>query len=146
MKGILMFLRGFEGFKVLYSAHTLVNASRLGVFVYAYLNIGIVNLIIWGIVCVFYIFQIIWKSGYYEFKELKKYYHLVEWIFHIVFHTFFIYTAKLYGHYEILFLEVVFYWLFDLMFKIYRAINKIKKRLAKMDAESIKDKVIKKEL
>lgn len=122
-------------FRILFSSHVMVNASKIGVFVFAYLNFGMIDILMWLIVCGLFLFVIVWRNSQYCSAILERYYKSVEILFHVLFHAYFIYSAVYFGQFELFMFEVAIYWTFELILVIFREQSKFKEELERLAAD-----------
>lgn len=120
------FLKGSKPVKMVTTIHVSVHGGRSSYLFYDFLSLDLISIGIWGVLLVFYIVQIIWRSQYNIDNKVKKYYKVLEIGIHVMFHAFFLYVLYLHRHVEIFVTEIVLYWGVELMLKIVK-MNKKKR-------------------
>lgn len=99
--------------EIVFSTYYLVHLGRGTYFCYVNLKFDIVSIIIFSILCFFYLLQTIWRLGNEENEKTKKQYQFLKWSIHILFNAFFFYEYFHHPNVSFLIFSISLYWMME---------------------------------
>jgi hypothetical protein len=105
--------------EIIFSSYYLLHLGRGTYFCYSNLEIDIISLVIFCILCFFFLLQTIWKLGNQNSEKTKKQYLYLKWGIHIVFNAFFVYEHLHHPNLTRLVFWILLYWMMELAIHIW---------------------------
>ena len=100
--------------EIVFSSYYLMHLGRGSYFCYVNLKFDIVSIIIFAILCFFFLLQTIWRLGNEKSEKTKKQYLCLRWGIHILFNAFFMYEHFHHPNWSFLIFSVFLYWMMEL--------------------------------
>jgi hypothetical protein len=109
--------------QIVFSSYYLLHLGRGTYFCYSNLEIDIISLVAFCILCFFFLLQTIWKLGNQKSEKTKKQYLYLKWGIHLVFNAFFIYEHIHHPNWTRLIFWILLYWMMELAMDIWENRN-----------------------